>query len=245
MCIIIAKPKGTIVPFEHVTNAAGINQDGIGISTRNGKPKVKIDKYLSLKAFRADYEAVLNNPDVEAVIHLRYATHGSVSLSNVHPFKTSHGYALHHNGVFTIQTEADKTDSECFKETYFDKVTADRVKGDVFKGFIEPIMERSKIALHTDTGILLFNESYGHWHEGVWYSNYGYESYDLGWERPSNRRRMMSTDVQLHRMHFRPSPSFMGFESLTENGKEIYSELCQRYGFDFPSEYVGLMEGIA
>lgn len=54
-----------------------------------------------------------------------------------------------------------------------------------------------------------------------------------GWlpERPSNRRRMESTDVQLHRMHFRPSPMFKGFDSLSENGQEIYRNLEIRYGF--------------
>lgn len=55
-----------------------------------------------------------------------------------------------------------------------------------------------------------------------------------GWlrERPSNRRRMESTDVQLVRMMFRPSPSYEGYDSLTENGKEIYHQLERRYGFD-------------
>ena len=32
-------------------------------------------------------------------------------------------------------------------------------------------------------------------------------------ERPSNQRRNMSTDYQLHRMGFRPSPLFNGFDS--------------------------------
>lgn len=54
-----------------------------------------------------------------------------------------------------------------------------------------------------------------------------------GWlrERPSNRRRMESTDVQLHRMHFRPGAGFRGFDSLSENGQDIYRDLEARYGF--------------
>lgn len=53
-----------------------------------------------------------------------------------------------------------------------------------------------------------------------------------GWlhERPSNQRRKESTNVQLHRMQFKPAPSFNGYKSLSENGKEIYDELVQRYG---------------
>lgn len=53
-----------------------------------------------------------------------------------------------------------------------------------------------------------------------------------GWlrERPSNRCRMESTSVQLHRMRFRPSPS-LEFRTLTANGKAIYRALVDRYGF--------------
>ena len=59
-----------------------------------------------------------------------------------------------------------------------------------------------------------------------------------GWlqERPSNVRRGQargyvgeSTDVQLHRMQFRPRPN-LSYETLTENGKEIYHEAATRFG---------------
>lgn len=54
-----------------------------------------------------------------------------------------------------------------------------------------------------------------------------------GWlkERPSNRRRRESTQRQLFRIRFVPGLSFDGFESLSENGQEIYRELERRYGF--------------
>lgn len=58
--------------------------------------------------------------------------------------------------------------------------------------------------------------------------------YNVGgvlWERPSNRRRNMSTAYQLDRMRYRPSPMGGTFEHLTENGREIYRELEGRYGF--------------
>jgi hypothetical protein len=58
------------------------------------------------------------------------------------------------------------------------------------------------------------------WHAGGWLR-----------ERPSNARRLESTDVQLHRMGFRPGVSFRGYGSLEENGKEIYRALVLRYGF--------------
>lgn len=60
-----------------------------------------------------------------------------------------------------------------------------------------------------------------------------------GWlrERPSNRRRREATHIQLARLGFRAGAGFNGYESLSENGKEIYWELCERYGFEFPADY--------
>lgn len=54
-----------------------------------------------------------------------------------------------------------------------------------------------------------------------------------GWlqERPSNRRRMEATHVQLHRMGFKPRPN-LSEETLTENGRAIYRELERRYKFN-------------
>jgi hypothetical protein len=57
--------------------------------------------------------------------------------------------------------------------------------------------------------------------------------YNLGgWlhERPRNRRDMAATSIQLARMRFKPSPSLC-FDTLSENGKEIYHNLELRYGF--------------
>jgi len=52
-----------------------------------------------------------------------------------------------------------------------------------------------------------------------------------GWlqERPTNRRRMEATSVQLARLGFKPRP-YLSFETLTENGQEIYRDAEQRFG---------------
>jgi hypothetical protein len=59
--------------------------------------------------------------------------------------------------------------------------------------------------------------------------------YNLGgWlhERPSNRRRMEATHVQLDRMGYRPAPTRLDcFVALSPNGKAIYGTLEARYGF--------------
>lgn len=55
-----------------------------------------------------------------------------------------------------------------------------------------------------------------------------------GWlhERPSNRRRMEATHVQLHRMGYKSAPTSLDcYDALSDNGREIYDELEKRYGF--------------
>jgi hypothetical protein len=58
-----------------------------------------------------------------------------------------------------------------------------------------------------------------HWSSGGWLH-----------ERPSNQRRMEATAIQLHRIGFGARPS-LEYETLSENGKEIYHNLEDRYGF--------------
>lgn len=50
-------------------------------------------------------------------------------------------------------------------------------------------------------------------------------------ERPSNQRRKMSTSYQLNRMGFHPRPS-LSFETLSDNGKQIYISLVFRYSLE-------------
>ena len=39
-----------------------------------------------------------------------------------------------------------------------------------------------------------------------------------------------SIDVQLSRIGFKPSALFSGYDSLSDNGKEIYDAACERWG---------------
>ena len=47
-------------------------------------------------------------------------------------------------------------------------------------------------------------------------------------ERPSNIRTKSSTGYQLNRMMFKPSVHLC-YDTLTENGKEIYNNLVEKY----------------
>lgn len=58
-----------------------------------------------------------------------------------------------------------------------------------------------------------------------------------GWlrERPSNARLMRSTGIQLGHMNFRPALN-LGYDSLTDNGKEIYLEKVLKWKLPIDNE---------
>jgi len=53
-----------------------------------------------------------------------------------------------------------------------------------------------------------------------------------GWlqERPSNQRRKEACSVQLDRIGFKPGAGWRGYDSLSDNGKEIYEGAVERLG---------------
>ena len=56
-------------------------------------------------------------------------------------------------------------------------------------------------------------------------------NYNLGgWlhERPSNQRKREATAVQLNRMQFKARRD-LSYETLTENGREIYDDRVKRF----------------
>lgn len=60
-------------------------------------------------------------------------------------------------------------------------------------------------------------------------------------ERPSNRRRNESTGCQLERMQFSPSMS-LSFESMDENGQDIYLINILKWKLPMDEEILQLME---
>lgn len=105
MCVLIVKNKGVKMPSQNILAAcASANPHGFGIATPNGVFKtLNVDEFLSV------CEKI--TPDTPAIIHCRYATHGSIKTENCHPFECK-DWIFAHNGVLDITPKNDMTDSE-------------------------------------------------------------------------------------------------------------------------------------
>lgn len=96
MCVIIHKPAGVQMPQLHILESCFLrNRDGIGFCTSSGKSwhGMSFYKFLSELGKTDDSE--------EIIIHFRWATHGSVSRKNCHPFyDKEHDIWFAHNGFY-------------------------------------------------------------------------------------------------------------------------------------------------
>lgn len=104
MCVIIAIPAGVQLPsYEELRSAFQRNPDGAGFVT-------KTTHYKSMH-FGTFYRHLRKRDINEAcIIHFRYATHGSVSVKNCHPFYKG-GVWFAHNGVLPLPAKHDRPDS--------------------------------------------------------------------------------------------------------------------------------------
>jgi predicted glutamine amidotransferase len=95
------------MPLRSILEAAAVyNPHGFGFCT-----PTKRYRTLDFDRFIERLETVKD--DEPCIIHFRYATEGSVKVSNCHPFKCDNIFFAH-NGVISIETKNDKTDSETF-----------------------------------------------------------------------------------------------------------------------------------
>lgn len=170
MCVIIIKPAGVAMPDKEILRAAmTANPDGFGLVS----PSVCY-KGLDRGSFLRKLGKVSETEP--CMIHLRWATHGSVKRANCHPFRAD-GVWFMHNGVLNIRTSGDMTDSE----TAFQRVIMPAIERCGFgsagmAAAIESVIGTSRFALMKGDEILTFGNFYRS-ADGCLYSNLNFQRY--------------------------------------------------------------------
>lgn len=186
MCIIMAKEAGLRFSKNKIDFSHKSNKDGFGAmwyDTEAGAfGKVKTYKTLVYKEFITFLKSNNYLKDYKAVLHLRYATVGAVTVENVHPFDVANIGSLMHNGTITGYTNVpDISDSQAISLIIGDTLkclipnSADAVLGsngfaEMLKGIIGTYINR--VAILTAEGNLhIYNRHLGETVRGIWYSN--------------------------------------------------------------------------
>jgi predicted glutamine amidotransferase len=173
MCILIAKNKNVRkMTTDEIKNSSENNPDGFGMAW------VERGKIKSLHTFDVKDIIKKNNelPDNAPIIyHFRIATHGSVKLNNCHPF-ISHNkdVAFGHNGILSIENEADMTDSEtAFIRLFYPVIKCYGIKNKALDYAVNTIIGTSKFAFLFQDGSI---KTYGNFinEDGLLFSNSSY-----------------------------------------------------------------------
>lgn len=186
MCLAMATTKGAKLDKGMLFRGWTNNPHGAGFAYVNDRGVLTIRKgFMKYN----DFEAALNEAygkfgqDSPFLIHMRYATRGTVNKSNTHPFAITpqsgpHGAYIHNGTMFDPAgnwkgtTQDMKSDSRVFGAVLNNILSLDVVKA--AKEELERYLtSRNRIAfLYEDKSLVIINEGVGFWEKGVWYSNH-------------------------------------------------------------------------
>lgn len=233
MCILVFKPKGIKFPSkETLKNCFEANPDGSGYAwiDRSGISHIR-KGFLTFDEFFKSLSQNMNKlVSFDVSLHFRFATHGSVSSGNCHPFPIScriddlkcthldgNFKIMAHNGIISsLGNRARKTKSDLSDTMVFSKE---------LKSFGENNKQNRKIL---DSGKFVImdrkgSRRYGNFIEdnGIFYSNDGYLGFDLIWPKWS----------------YKPKGSFQYFDiepckfDINKKGQCIHSKYCIDQGY--------------
>jgi hypothetical protein len=193
---------GATMTESAMRNAWRANPDGGGIAYFDPCGTVRAFRTLSLDKMLRGYDRLL---DAKAhrtpmAIHFRYATHGTSTIENVHPFRMDRHTLAIHNGMFPIEATGDRSDTAIFVQDVLPKLGPTWMDDPQLFDLVETYCTSgyaNKLVLLTsnpDTKFRAYivNQSAGDWNEAktIWNSNRSWETPALRstinfWNRPN------------------------------------------------------------
>lgn len=176
MCLLSWKPANVRWNHVHLTEALKTNKDGFGFVSLI-KGKIVTSKGTNVGELLAALD--LHNEHT-SIFHARWATHGTKTVDQLHPYKVVGDVWMAHNGVFSIATpDATKSDTWHMARRLGSlgeaKLVAAIQNPEWMKEY-EKIIGSNKVSfIHPSFGIITANENLGHVVEGVWMSNNSYK----------------------------------------------------------------------
>jgi hypothetical protein len=178
MCLLSSKPANVQWNIEHLKESLKTNRDGYGlIGIREG--------VIQRSYGTTEIELIGHLPkyqDIEAIFHARYATHGTKTKDQLHPYRVVGSIFMAHNGIFNIPTpDATKSDTWHMARRLgslgHEKLIAGLQNPEWIKAYEEMIGTNKVAFIEPTVGVVIANKQLGHEVDGVWMSNNSYKSY--------------------------------------------------------------------
>lgn len=172
MCVAIYIPAGATVAENILRGVFKRNDDGVGVAWSDGQ---KLDIWRTMNDINGVVTLVQNLRDYPTLVHFRYATHGTVTMDNVHPFwlDERRRAVVAHNGVIQIGTANDESDTRAFVRHVLGQMRDGWWNNPVTMTQIEKLLNGSRIIIMEDDGRAhILNKHAGDVSaDKVWFSN--------------------------------------------------------------------------
>lgn len=184
MCLLMVAMPNATPTRDQLMCACTNNPDGFGVAVHIGSEIITYKGLVAEHVVNKFFELREKYPLAWIIFHARYATHGSVCVPNAHPYEVGgrQDIILAHNGVLGIDIPKgdDRSDTLVFAEDWLPNCLE---LLDDENGFfeLEELVSGSKIAIFSTAPelkkqIYILNEDLGHWDNGLWWSNYSYQT---------------------------------------------------------------------
>jgi len=185
MCMLCVIPPNVIPSREKLENSALNNPDGFGFAiVIPSENRIHVERTMNADASISRFlEMREKYPEGYATWHARYATHGSLTVDNCHPFQVGIGNTqtyLAHNGILpVIEPVGDKrSDTRIFAEDILPAIGGvTSLDNEQVWNILEDFTQGSKVVILTvdpraKHQCYLLHENKG-WKDssGVWWSN--------------------------------------------------------------------------
>lgn len=182
MCMLTYSPPGTRPDFDKLREAGINNPDGFGFAIIDWrKCRIVQHRSLDLEESLAAYSLALSLHEGPSLWHARWATHGELTIANVHPFMVDDGATvLAHNGIMPLKERDTLSDTATFAADYWPLWSRGAIDDATEYGQLAQVIGAgSKLVILTvdpryACSAYIVNEKDGHWVDGTWYSNYSY-----------------------------------------------------------------------
>lgn len=225
MCVIVHSPANTALTDQQIRLMFNQNPDGIGVMFKDPDT----GHLLTAKSLPSSPDHALrwlkgyNSPELNVVIHFRWATHGPAVPENTHPFRILTGMHMVHNGVLPESTTGKVPKGRTDTETYIERVIrpllqashapGELIRSEAFKTLVGAHIGHSKLVFMDRAGSPVFvNRSLGDdipaesGKGTIWVSNTHWKTWDdwegayeplQSWSLLGNRRGGRSRQAKL------------------------------------------------
>jgi len=181
MCVIAAIPSDAILSKTRAERLWDRNSDGGGFAYIGSDEQLMVGKYLTEKSFMEQYfKAKEENPHTPFLVHMRIATHGDVTVENIHPFRVDDHTVMAHNGILsklTMRSDKDRSDTRVLVEEVLPLMPENWLDNVLMRELVESwIGVGNKLVFLTTNpnlkdNLYILNAKAGTKKDGMWFSN--------------------------------------------------------------------------